>query len=460
MKIPRRDLGLSPPRLFPQLTASIERQRLRFLASMSPPRNVFTNFPSPRLLQSTPNLGVQDQNTQDEDEDLGPFETEVLSDDEGYMSNEEVPVSTSARRFKETLREPKPPRVKQHSHAKSRSGEMDTSFVLSKLTPECLSRDHRQFCCTKTCVWNLGIKTLCHERKLYFRLTRFERTVYLDILITKFKGGRVTYRLSQNIFVCRKAFKLIFSVGNNRLQRMWVEDKHPAAMNTVVKQPSAQAFILLQWLDSFFLSHCEKQPGDGEYHLPYNFTKKEVYDHYKTDMSQMQSVLQYSSFKRYWRKYYPLVPIPTTNKFSVCDFCELYKSKRDKAVTKLEKDEAIEALQLHMKQQAEERAAAGRRRWKALDTPKDYAYIQIDGMDQKKTTLPHFSKQPKFVDGAALVGVHLVGTMVFHCKMQTRAFLTYNNIKSDSNLTITILHKILLEWEGPLPPTMYYSICN
>ncbi|KAL3678915.1 hypothetical protein R1sor_021871 [Riccia sorocarpa] len=227
---------------------------------MTPPRNVFSNFPSPRLLQSPPNLGVEDHNTQDEDEDLGPFETEVFSDDEGYRSNEE-------------------------------------------------------------------------------------------------------------------------------------------------------AFILLEWLDSFFLSHCERQPGDGKYHLPNNFTKKEVYDHYKTDMSQMQSVLQYSSFKRYWRKYYPLVTIPTTNKFSVCDFCELYKSKRDKAVTKLEKAEAIEALQLHRKQQAEERATAGRRRWKALDTPKDCAYIQIDGMDQKKTALPHFSKQPKSVDGAALVGVHLVGAM-------------------------------------------------
>ncbi|KAL3682469.1 hypothetical protein R1sor_000491 [Riccia sorocarpa] len=427
---------------------------------MSPPRNVFTNFPSPRLQQSPPTLGVQDQNAQDEDEDRGPFETEVLSDNEGYKSNEEVPVSAPGRRFKETLREPKPPRVNQYSHGKSRLGEVDTGFVLSKLTPECLVRDQRQFCCSETCVWNLGINMLRREHKLYFRLTRSERAVYLDTLITKLKGGRVTYRLSQNIFVCRKAFKIVFSVGNNRLQRMRLEDKHHAALNTVVRQPSAHALILLEWLDSFFLSHCERQPGDGKYHLPNNFTKKEVYDHYKTDMSQMQSVLQYSSFKRYWLKYYPLVTIPTTNKFSVCDFCELYKTKRDKAVTKLEKAEAIEALQLHRKQQAEERATAGRRRWKALDTPKDCAYIQIDGMDQKKTALPHFSKQPKSVDGAALVGVHLVGAMVFHGKMQTRAFLTYNNIKSDSNLTITVLHKILLEWEGPLPPTMYLQLDN
>ncbi|KAL3680428.1 hypothetical protein R1sor_023384 [Riccia sorocarpa] len=93
---------------------------------MSPPRNVFTNFPSPRLLQSPPNLGGQDQNTPDEDEDLGPIETEVLSEDDGYKSIEEVPVSAAARRFKETLREPKLPRVTQHGHTKSRSGDLDT----------------------------------------------------------------------------------------------------------------------------------------------------------------------------------------------------------------------------------------------------------------------------------------------------------------------------------------------
>ncbi|KAL3688025.1 hypothetical protein R1sor_014334 [Riccia sorocarpa] len=196
------------------------------------------------------------------------------------------------------------------------------------------------------------------------------------------------------------------------MQRLRLQDKHLASIDTVARQPSVETFILLEWLDSFFHSHCERQPADGKYHLPNNFTKKEVYDHYMTDMVQVREF------------------------------------------------EAVEALKLHRKQQAEERAATRRRRWKALDSPKDYAYIQIDGMDQKKTTLPHFSKQPKSVDGAALVGVHLVGAKIFHGKLHTRAFLTYNNVKSDSNLTITVLQKILLEWECILPPTLYLQLDN
>ncbi|KAL3690376.1 hypothetical protein R1sor_016685 [Riccia sorocarpa] len=77
-------------------------------------------------------------------------------------------------------------------------------------------------------------------------------------------------------------------------------------------------------------------------------------------------------------------------------------SSRKRRPGKVDSAEAVEALKLHKKQHAEERAAAERCRWKALNSLKDRAYIQIDGMDQKKTALPHFSKQPKSVDGAAL----------------------------------------------------------
>ncbi|KAL3694379.1 hypothetical protein R1sor_008030 [Riccia sorocarpa] len=351
------------------------KKRKQFLASMSPSRVLFSQLPSVAPL-SNAETKEHEENAQDENEDDGPFTFEALSDSEKEKNPDQVPVT--GRRFKETLREEKPPRAQT------------------------------------------------------------ERAVYLESLVTKLEKGGVVFRLSQTLTVCRKAFKIIFCVGNSRLQRLRLPDKHPASIDTIARQPSAEAFILLEWLDSFFLSHCERQPVDGKYHLPNNFTKKEVYDHYRTDMVQVRECLQYSSFKHYWVKFYPLVTIPTTNKFYVCDFCELYKSKRDKGVTSLEKVEAVEALKLHRQQQAEEHAAAGRRRWKALDSPKDCAYIQIDGMDQKKTAFPHFSKQPKSVDGAALVGVHLVGAMIFHGVLQPKLFRTLNDITQNQQYKFKI----------------------
>ncbi|KAL3681551.1 hypothetical protein R1sor_024507 [Riccia sorocarpa] len=308
VKIAEDNLGLSPLRLLPGFAASI-RRRKQFLASMSPPRELFSQFPTIAPLGNA-ETEEHEEDAQDENEDNGPFASEALSDSEEDKSPEHVVVTW--RRFKETLREEKPPRVQVGNSRKLRLGEVDSGFVLSKLTPECLVKEQRQFRCKKTCVWNLGINRLRSERKRYFRLSRTERSVYLESLVTKLESGGVVFRLSQNL-----------------------------------------------------------TPADGKYHLPNNFTKKEVYDHYKTDMVQVRE------------------------------------------------SEAVQALKLHRKQQAEERAAARRRRWKALDSPKDYAYIQIDRMDQKKTALPHFSKQPKSVDGAALVGVHLVGAMIFHCKLHT-----------------------------------------
>ncbi|KAL3696477.1 hypothetical protein R1sor_010553 [Riccia sorocarpa] len=81
-------------------------------------------------------------------------------------------------------------------------------------------------------------------------------------------------------------------------------------------------------------------------------------------------------------------------------------------------------------------------------------------MDQNKTSLPHFIKVLKSVDAASLVGVHLVGAMIYHGTFRTKVFATYKNVRSDSNLTISIIHRLISDWEGPLPPTLYLQLDN
>ncbi|KAL3679359.1 hypothetical protein R1sor_022315 [Riccia sorocarpa] len=123
-------------------------------------------------------------------------------------------------------------------------------------------------------------------------------------------------------------------------------------------------------------------------------------------------------------------------------------------------DEAVLGLKLHRQQQGEERATSGRRHNKSLHCPEEDAYISIDGMDQNNTILPHFVKVPKSLDLASLVGVHLVGAMIYHRTFRTKVFATYKNVRSDSNLTVSIIHRIIMDWEGPLPPTLYIQLDN
>ncbi|KAL3689029.1 hypothetical protein R1sor_015338 [Riccia sorocarpa] len=207
------------------------------------------------------------------------------------------------------------------------------------------------------------------------------------------------------------------------------------------------------------------KPNAEAYHLPSNLSKAEVYDYYKTDMlrgriGDSTKVMSFQSLTLYWRRYYPLVGIPKHNTFTGCDVCEQMKHDRDSEPPATKKDEAILGLRLHRQQQGEERAIGGRRRNKALSCPDEAAYIAIDGMDQNKTRLPHFTKVTKSVDGASLVGVHLVGVMIYHRTFRTKVYATYKNVRSDSNLTISVIHRVVSDWEGPLPATLYIQLDN
>jgi hypothetical protein len=65
-----------------------------------------------------------------------------------------------------------------------------------------------------------------------------------------------------------------------------------------------------------------------------------------------------------------------------------------------------------------------------------YVGLYIDGMDQKKTELPHFTKVPKNMD------------------------INYPNFHNDSNLTIHVIQDILNGWEGDLPLVLYLQLDN
>ena len=65
-------------------------------------------------------------------------------------------------------------------------------------------------------------------------------------------------------------------------------------------------------------------------------------------------------------------------------------------------------LKEHRESQALERSKAMYHRQKALQHPGQYMRLIIDGMDQKKTCLPHFRRLPKDI-GDDLVQMHLVG---------------------------------------------------
>eukprot|EP01018_Ginkgo_biloba_P024744 Gb_03948 [translate_table: standard] len=79
-----------------------------------------------------------------------------------------------------------------------------------------------------------------------------------------------------------------------------------------------------------------------------------------------------------------------------------------------EDDLVTSALQEHREQQACERQKLYKHRKKCYDSPHKYMGLIIDGMDQKKTVLPHFAHIPKNMKEENFIQMHLVGCLVFN----------------------------------------------
>ena len=120
-------------------------------------------------------------------------------------------------------------------------------------------------------------------------------------------------------------------------------------------------------------------------------------------------------------------------------------------------------LAKHRKQQSLERLKLAKHRKKCFENPEKYMGIVIDGMDQKKTRLPHWPRPPKSVDESCLLQMHVVGCLIFHGELYSKVFLNYPSLHNDGNLIITIMQRILNQWEarpGGLPPVLYLQLDN
>ena len=86
-------------------------------------------------------------------------------------------------------------------------------------------------------------------------------------------------------------------------------------------------------------------------------------------------------------------------------------------------DSIINSLQEHHNQQSNEQQKLYKHRKKCYDAPHKYMGLIIDGMDQKKTLLPHFVRVPKNLKEENFIEMHLVGCMVFNGRNVSKGLL-------------------------------------
>ena len=135
----------------------------------------------------------------------------------------------------------------------------------------------------------------------------------------------VEYYHSLAMKSCWVAFKIAYSIGNMRLQRIqhrllngwWVP------LNNI--DSPCKGLIgrhVVRWMEIYFSKQCDVMPTTGRLHLSDNFTRREVYQAYKDDMLlECVPYIQYQHFNRLWRLKFNNVVIPRKVWMGVCSIC-------------------------------------------------------------------------------------------------------------------------------------------
>ena len=335
-----------------------------------------------------------------------------------------------------------------------------------------LLQDIAKRCCLSDCMSKIGKKGLKALRHWYFSLNGDEQDTFLadrlQLVQDSSSRDKVTfdYYLNVNDRCCRKAFKIALGIGNMRLNRIQHRCLYgDAILEHLNADYSGRGLVgqhAVNWLQNYFTLHCEVMPTTGRLHLSDNYTRDELFKMYRDEMeSRSERYVRYSQFTRLWKIKFDNVLIPRKVRMGVCALCANLKSMIKGAKNDIAQKECYKkSLTDHRDSQAKERKKAMHHRDKALKSPGRYMCLMIDGMDQKKTCLPHFARLPKDIAEDCLVQMHLVGCLSYHNVVKPWVFLTYPNVHNDPNLTITIIQRVLQSWIGPLPPVLYVQLDN
>src|SRR5450759_2027424 len=130
----------------------------------------------------------------------------------------------------------------------------------ANLAQEKIKQVSKYPCCESLCLLKFGRDEVAKHRTYYYGLTHAEKNVLLRGCLKHNLQGRSGYVVNGKSF-CRLGFKKLYSVGNNRLQKV-SEDifcrRHP---DTFHKEKSTTQLALVQWLNDFFVTNVESLPN-------------------------------------------------------------------------------------------------------------------------------------------------------------------------------------------------------
>ncbi|KAL3890072.1 hypothetical protein ACJMK2_002369 [Sinanodonta woodiana] len=193
--------------------------------------------------------------------------------------------------------------------------------------------------------------------------------------------------------------------------------------------------------------------------MPAGITGMDLYNLYQTVHKEER--LEQSQFYQIMSSNFPHVSFSKSQKCTKCTDCSNFKQLIDKEKNLEKRKELMTIRYLHLQQQQNERESYYVRRAQAEMRPHHALSLIIDGMDQRKTDLPHYKawNNPNGA-GSKKLRTHIMGSIV-HGRNK-HFFVDYNQYPHNTNMSLTILLNILINEAKyhRLPPVLYIQLDN
>lgn len=333
----------------------------------------------------------------------------------------------------------------------------------SQVDTEVIARSYCHSRCASNC--SSMISSMSESEVTHIR-SKFNLDTYTNI-----KNSLLTHLQNQNAFgikcrayywkghqYCIKSFSELSGVSEYILSQVLKEyllgRQTFVHGNASLPRDSRAATKFKAWMVNYAHKYAQHAPDEETLVLPSWQTKAMLYKIYC--LESVHPVLKKSRFYELFKltfgphrkdKSYPHIRISRYSTHSVCSQCTALDEMQRTCKTELEMELCRSLRIKHREKYGRARMAICKLQELALSFPEDHLFIQLDGMDNRKTDIPRFLLNSKRLGGVYKLPCHVTGVIVssgfYANKVKNYFYINHNQYEQGSNMVITVLYHVL-----------------
>jgi hypothetical protein len=340
-----------------------------------------------------------------------------------------------------------------------RDKKLDPLVVQNDLSVECCKQQHLAALQPHT-----KVLQVLHVRKKYWGLPRQKQDQYLlDTFNNAGADKRQKIQTYQfcGVPLCSKGFQRALGISNKKHWHILQHLRNGAfrILPPHREQGPNNSEILIQWLRTYVHQHGDIMPDSTKIQLPPT-SLLEIHSHYiARAAANGDKYIQYSYFTRVFGTHFTHVTIPRYKRFSKCARCLYLRIRQEgtmdaEIIAKCKQDKWD-----HAEKYLREKRKYYKHRQKSRSIGKTLC-VFIDAMDQSKTMLPRFTRQPGGTERLTRLKTHLVGVLAHEKDKKAAVYNCTDLWAHDSNLSVECLMRALLLCSKPLPKVLQLQFDN